>query len=231
MKIPVISFLRTLSFSLTAAFLALPAIAQNNLDVPKPAPSAAVVTSPSAAPAGQPSAADMQKMMEMSKPGENQKLLASLAGNWTYTVKMWMNPDPKAPPLETKGSAIRKSVMDGRYLIGDYNGKIKMPGPDGKMKESMFKGMGIDAYDNIKRKFVSSWIDNMGTGIMQVEGDYDPAAKTITYTGEMEMMPGMKSKVRQVVKIADKDHNIFEWYEDHGGQEAKTMEISYSRKK
>jgi hypothetical protein len=48
----------------------------------------------------------------------------------------------------------------------------------------------------------------------------------------MEAVPGMKTKVREVLKIADKDHHTFEWYEDRGnGQEAKTMEISYTRKK
>ncbi len=41
----------------------------------------------------------------------------------------------------------------------------------------------------------------------------------------------MKQKIREVIKIVDKDHHIFEWYEDRGGQEAKTMEIAYTRKK
>ncbi len=71
----------------------------------------------------------------------------------------------------------------------------------------------------------------MGTGIMTSEGDYDPATKTFTYTGEYEAIPGMKQKIREVIKIVDKDHHIFEWYEDRGGQEAKTMEIAYTRKK
>src|ERR1700722_17983364 len=48
------------------------------------------------APAGQPSAVDMQKMMqqmtEMSKLNENHKLLSSLDGNWDYAIKFWMNP-------------------------------------------------------------------------------------------------------------------------------------------
>jgi hypothetical protein len=45
------------------------------------------------------------------------------------------------------------------------------------------------------------------------------------------MMPGMKTKVRELVKITDKDHHVFEWYEDRGGNEVRTMEISYTRKK
>ena len=38
-------------------------------------------------------------------------------------------------------------------------------------------------------------------------------------------------KVREVIKVVDADHHNFEWYENRGSGEAKTMEISYTRKK
>jgi hypothetical protein len=187
------------------------------------------------APAGQPSAADMQKMMqqmmEMSKLNENHKLLASLDGNWDYAIKLWMNPDPNAKPQESKGSATRKTIMGGRYVVMDVSGKMQMPGEDGKMKDVMFKGMATEGYDNVKKKFVSSWIDNMGTGIESSEGTYDPATKTFTYTMEMEAMPGMKTQVREVIKVVDNNHMNLEWYENQGGGEKKTMEIAYTKKK
>jgi hypothetical protein len=191
----------------------------------------APATSPAAASA-QPDQAEMMKQMtELAKLNENHKLLASLAGTWSYTVKMWMNPDPNAKPQESKGTSVTKSTMAGRFFVTEVTGKMEMPGPDGKMKDFTFKGMGTDGYDNVKKKFVGSWVDNMGTGIMMSEGDYDPATKTFTYTSEYEAIPGMKQKIREVLKITDKDHHVFEWYEDRGGQEAKTMEISYTRKK
>ena len=171
----------------------------------------------------------MKQMMEMSKLNENHKLLADMNGNWNYTIKMWMGPDPNAKPQESKGTATRKSAMDGRYVVMDVSGKMQMPDQTGKMKDMQFKGMGVEGYDNVKKKFVSSWIDNMGTGIQFSDGTYDPATKTLTYTSEMEMMPGMKIPVREVLKIADKDHMLLEWYETHGGQEKKTMEIAYAR--
>jgi len=187
------------------------------------------------APTGQPSAADMQKMMqqmmEMSKLNENHKLLSSLDGDWDYSIKFWMNPDPNAKPQESKGTATRKSIMGGRYCTMDVSGKMQMPGEDGKMKDVMFKGMGIEGYDNVKKKFVASWIDSMGTGIEFSEGTYDPATKSFTYTSEMEVVPGMKTSVREVIKIADNNHMSLEWYENQGGQEKKTMEISYTKKK
>jgi Protein of unknown function (DUF1579) len=194
-----------------------------------------VGTSPAgavSAPGGQPNQQEMMKqMMEMSKLNENHKLLSSLDGNWNYTIKFWMNPDPSAPPQQSKGTATSKPIMGGRYFVMDVSGTMKMPGPDGKMKDFQFKGMGIDGYDNVKKKFVGSWIDNMDTGIMMSEGTYDPAAKTITYATEVEPVPGMKQPVREVIQIVDKDHHTLEWYENRGGQEKKTMEIDYTRAK
>ena len=200
------------------ALIAIPSFAQEKKEEP---PAAAQVSAAQAVPNAQPSAEDMQKMMqqmmELSKLNENHKLLGELAGTWSYTVKMWMNPDPNAKPEESKGTAVRKSLMDGRYCVLDVTGKMEMPGPDGKKKETTFKGMGLEGYDNVKKKFIGTWVDNMGTGIMTSEGTYDPVTKTFTYTGEYEGIPGIKQKIRETVKIVDKNHHTLEWYEDRGG--------------
>src|ERR1700736_3547251 len=167
-----------------------------------------------AAPSGMPNEAEMMKqMMEMGKLNENHKLLASLDGTWDCKVKFWMNGDSNSKPQESKSTAIRKSVMGGRYFVEDVTGKMPMPGPDGKSKDFDFKGQGTEGYDNAKQKFVSTWMDNMGTGMMVSAGTYDPATKTFTYTAEVSPAPGMKEQVREVVKLTDKDHMTFEYYE------------------
>ena len=56
----------------------------------------------------------MKQMMELAKLNENHKLLASMAGTWTYNVTMWMAPG--APPSKSTGTAVRKAMMDGRYF-------------------------------------------------------------------------------------------------------------------
>jgi hypothetical protein len=170
----------------------------------------------------------MAMMMELAKPGENHKLLAGVVGTWDYKVKFWMSPD--APPMESGGKCAARTAMDGRYVISDHTGKMQMPGPDGAMMDTQFAGMGIEGYDNAKKKFVASWIDNMGTGIMNMEGTYDAGSKTLTYLAEYEPMPGMKTKMHEVIKIADKDHRTIEFFEDRGGKKVKTMEIAYTRK-
>ena len=222
--------MKTLTSLLTILFatvIATSSFSQNPTTAP------AVASSPAAAasgPSGQPNPQEMMKqMMEMSKLNENHKLLADMNGNWNYSIRFWMNPDPNAKPQESKGTATRKSVMGGRYVVMDVTGKMQMPDQNGKMKDMQFKGMGVEGYDNAKQKFVASWIDNMGTGIQFSDGTYDPATKTLTYTSEIEMMPGMKTAVREVLKVTDKDHMMLEWYETRGGQEKKTMEIAYTR--
>ena len=203
-----------------SAALTLPSAAQDNKENKESA----------SKPGGnKPAEADMMAlMMELAKPGENHKHLQAKAGTWAYSVKWWMSPE--APPSESSGTAVLRSVMDGRYLIGEHSGKMQMPGPDGKMMDAEFKGMSMEGYDNVKKKYVSSWIDNMGTGILNSEGTYDPATKTLTYYAEYEAMPGMKTKMRELIKDIDQDHHKIEFLEDRGGKEVKTMEIVYTRK-
>jgi hypothetical protein len=226
-NMPTMKTLMSLLAIVFAALIATPSFTQTSGTSP------AIGTAPvgaATAPTGQPNPQEMMKqMMAMSKLNENHKLLADMNGSWNYSIKMWMNPDPNAKPQESKGTATRKSAMGGRYFTMDVTGKLQMPGEDGKMKDMQFKGMALEGYDNVKKKFVSSWIDNMGTGIQYSEGTYDPATKTFTFTSEMEMMPGMKTPVRELLKMTDKDHMMMEWYETHGGQEKKTMEIAYTR--
>ena len=211
--------------SLVAMLLAAPAFAQDKTAAPA---TAATSSTAQAAPDMQQM---MKQMMELAKLNENHKLLTSLNGTWSFTVKSWMDGDTSKKPEESKGTAVRKSIMDGRYVAMDVTGNMEMADPDGKKKSLTFKGHGMEAYDNVKKKFVGTWMDNMGTGIMMSEGDYDSATKTFTYTGEVEAIPGMKQKIREVVKLDDKDHMTMEWYEDRQGKETKTMEIDYARKK
>ncbi len=219
----------------SAALAQTPDTSSSTAPSPVQAPGSSTDSSTAASSTGgtstnMPSEAEMMKMMmEMSKVNENHKLLAATEGNWNFTTKMWPNGDQTKKPDESKGTAVRKSAMGGRYVVMDITGKVPMPGPDGKVKEFDFQGQGIDGYDNARQKFVSTWRDSMTTGIMYMEGSYDPTTKSLTYTGDYQMAPGMKEQIRSVVKLTDKDHMTFEWYENRNGSEAKTMQIDYTR--
>ncbi len=94
-----------------------------------------------------------------------------------------------------------------------------------------FEGLSIVGYDNAKKVFVSSWVDNMGTGIMNMEGTWDPTTKSINFKGvTVEPTTGKDMDVKETFSIVDKDTQKMEMYMVNGGQDIKTMEIIFKRK-
>jgi len=167
---------------------------------------------------------DQQAMMELWKklatPGEPHKLLASMAGSWTTTTKEWM--EPGKPPTESTGTAEMKMLLDGRFLYQEYNSQ---------MMGQPFSGIGIDAYDNMTKKYVTAWIDSMGTGIFIMEGTASADGKTITLKGSHPEPGGGKMTHRAVWKIVDNNNQTFDMYgAHHRGKETKMLEITYTRK-
>jgi hypothetical protein len=167
---------------------------------------------------------DQQAMMElwkqMATPGEPHKLFASLAGSWTTTSKEWM--EPGKPPTESSGTAEMKMLLDGRFLYQEMNAQ---------MMGQPFSGIGIDAYDNMTKKYVTAWMDSMGTGIFMMEGTASADGKTITLKGSHPEPGGGKMTHRAVWKIVDNNTQTFDMYGAHkGGKETKMLEIVYTRK-
>jgi hypothetical protein len=97
-----------------------------------------------------------------------------------------------------------------------------------------FEGQAITGYDNFQKKFISTWVDNMGTGIMKMEGTWDDASKSITYTGKMvNPANGKECKMREVYKYIDDNTELMEMYgpDSKTGKEFKNMEIKLTKKK
>lgn len=169
------------------------------------------------------SATATKAWMEYATPGEPHKAMAKDNGTWIGENTMWMTMD--APPTTSTCSITNKMLMGGRYQMAEFKGDFMgMP----------FEGMSITAYDNYKKKYISTWIDNMGTGIMKMEGTWDDASKSMTMTGKMtDPATGRECDMRQVYKVVDDDHQIMEMYgpDAKTGKEYKTMEIKLARKK
>jgi hypothetical protein len=167
---------------------------------------------------------DKNAMMELWKqlatPGEPHKMLASLAGSWTTKAKEWM--EPGKPATESEGTAEIKTLMDGRFIYQEYRGT---------MMGQPYSGIGIDGYDNMKKKYVTAWMDSMGTGLFIMEGTAGADGRTITLKGSHPEPGGGQMHHRAVWKIADSNTQTFEMYGTHHGQkESKVLEITYTRK-
>ena len=167
---------------------------------------------------------DPQAMMEMyqklATPGEPHKLFATLAGSWTTTTKEWM--EPGKPPTESTGTAELKMLLDGRFLYQEFVSQ---------MMGQPFSGIGIDGYDNLRKKYVTTWMDTMGTGFFTMEGTASVDGKTITLKGQHDEPGGGHMTHRAVWKIVDSNTQTFDMYgTHHGGKEMKMLEITYTRK-
>lgn len=163
---------------------------------------------------------DMKKWMDYMTPGKEQQDLAKMNGDWVYTSKFWM--DPNAPAQTSEGLATCEMLLGGRYQQMTVTGK--MMGMD-------FRGIGVTGFDNAKKVWVSSWIDNFGTGLMYMEGTYDDASKKIVFTGNMvDPTSGKDVAVKQTVKVLDDNNVLMEMFDNSHGKEFKTMEINYTKK-
>lgn len=174
-------------------------------------------TTDSAPPPPPMDSATMMKMwMEMKTPGDMHKMLAMQNGTWDNEMTMWM--DPGKPPTTSKSVSVNKMILGGRYQQSTYTGQ---------MMGEPFEGISILGYDNLKKKFVNSWIDNGGTGVMYMEGNYDPASKSITLSGTMpDPTTGKDCTMRQVISFTDNKHSTMEMYNTPaGGKEMKMFEI------
>jgi hypothetical protein len=165
------------------------------------------------------SAAKTKAWMDFMTPGEPHKMLAASDGKWKTETTMWM--EPGAPPMTSTGEATNKMMFGGRYQRMTYKGT---------MMGQPFEGEGTTAYDNSKKMFVNTWMDNMGTGIMQMEGPWDDATKTMTLKGSCkDPITGKETTMREVYKIIDDKHHEMEMFSTVDGKESKTMEMKMTK--
>lgn len=163
----------------------------------------------------------MQKAwMEYMTPGKMHQMLAEDDGEWVSESTFWMAPD--APPTTVTGLMVNKMILGGRYQESRYSAE---------MEGMSFEGIGFTGYDNARKVFITTWMDNMGTGIMTLEGKWNEADKSITFHGTMnDPASGGETEVRQVIKRIDENTQVMEMYDNRNGTEFKSMEIKMTRK-
>ncbi len=162
----------------------------------------------------------MAAMTDYMKPGRFHELLTKTTGEWKEVIEMWSSPD--AEPMRYEAVCTVTMLYGGLYQEtvhrGNFNGME-------------FNGRGLVGYDNALEKYVSTWMDNMGSGIMYSEGTYNSELQSITFMGEMvDPVLKQKVKVREIVVPKNDNEQVFEMYvTPPGGREYKSMQIVMSR--
>jgi hypothetical protein len=166
---------------------------------------------------------DFQTVMEvwqkLATPGEPHKLLANRVGSWKTKSRHWMEPDQ--PPMEFTGSCERKMILGGRFLQEEFSGE---------MMGAPFSGIGVMGYDNHRKKYVSSWVDTMGTGIYFFEGSASTDGKTLMLETRFDDPVKGSAKWQLVTKIVDEDTEVLEMRMVYDSGAEEKCETTYRRK-
>jgi Protein of unknown function (DUF1579) len=164
--------------------------------------------------------AAMEAWQKAMTPGDGQKKLEPLVGTFDVKVQTWM--DPSRPPDESTGTSVNTWVLGDRFVQMKYEG-VFLGGP--------FNGIGYTGYDNVAKKYVSTWMDTASTGMMWSTGTFD--GKTLTTKATVsDPMSGKPTPVDEKLTITDDDHSTLEMFgKGPDGKTFKMMEIQYTRKK
>jgi hypothetical protein len=167
--------------------------------------------------------ADLQACMLAGTPGKMHQHLAAGVGVWQGKNTLWMFPG--AEPMQTECTATVTTFMDGRYVKCEMSGEMPGMGP--------YKGFGLYGFDNVSGKFVSTWLDNHSTGLMNGTGELSEDGKTLTWQYSMNCPITKKPTVlREVATITSATTKTLEMYgqDPKGGKEFKMMRIELSKK-
>jgi hypothetical protein len=169
-------------------------------------------------------AADKEEMMRKAeaagRPGPGHRALEHFVGNWKAEVKCWM--EPGASPHVSKGTAKGSWIMKGRFLQEDF---------EGEMMGQPFQGRSVLGYDNVKQSFSSVWISDMQTSMFFTEGKGENGNQVITLEGTSSCPATERTDIpmRIVLRVLGPNKHTFEMFDDSREENAKTMEITYTR--
>lgn len=167
-------------------------------------------------------AMDPQEMMkmwqEMIALGEEHERLAKDVGKYTYTNTFWMQPG--AEPMVSEGTTTIEPMMDGRYFKEMHEGQsMGMP----------FTGYGLTGYDKVAKEYVSTWMDNLGTGIMIFRGNLNAQGKLEMIAETTNPMTGQQEE-HKIIRTDKKNGWQMDYIIMSGpGQEFKTMQMDFVR--
>ena len=163
---------------------------------------------------------EMKQWQAYMTPSDVHAEWAKNNGVWDTENTMWMKPGAK--PTVSKGTMENNMILGGRYQQSTYKSMYgDMP----------MEGQSTMAYDNHTKEYISTWIDNFGTGMMILKGKRDAETGIIHLTGEMtDIMSDKPMKVRETFEIVDENTHKMEMFFEFEGKEYLAMRLIFKRR-
>lgn len=164
-------------------------------------------------------AAMMAQWQAAMSPSAGHARLMPMVGTWRTTTTFTMAPG--APPQVHGGTSVHRLVLGGRYLEQIYKGMaMGMP----------FEGIGYTGYDNVQKRYVGTWMDTFGTGLMTSLGVGNPTDERIDCVAEAIEPSGQKRVFETIVRIQNHGRHSYEmWTKGPTGKKHRTMIVEYER--
>jgi len=165
-----------------------------------------------------PDAAAIERLIAMGTPGQPHARLAASVGRWDVTSKYWMEPDGE--PMTEELKSIITSEMGGLFVFErTKGGTVHMP----------YESLRILGYDNQKKKWTSSSIDNTGTATIYAEG-VETEQGTIELFGTMyDPIMDEIDEFKVVVSGEGRDARKRTMFLKQDGEWFRAMETTYRR--
>jgi hypothetical protein len=154
-------------------------------------------------------------------PGPEHAVLARRVGSWEVTVRSWSAPG--ATPRESKGTSQWRALLGGRF----FEERFEIPSPDGG-----YSAIGVAGFDKIRKRYVSTWIDDSGTAILHSIGGADPTGRVLTFASDYpDPVHGAVTTIRTVETEVDERTWTMEAYRpDAAGKEYRSAVFTYRRR-
>ena len=185
-------------------------------------PASAQTGKKDAGPAPPDSASLVKAMVNAMEPGEGQKKLEGWVGTFDVKILTWL--DPSKPPSESPGVAVCQWVLGGRYIQIMLSAFV--------MGEP-FNAIAYAGYDNVSKKYVTTYMDSGSTGMEWYTGTIALDGKSAKMAATIhDEITGKPTKVEmRIVFTPDGNHHTELWQADKSGKMQKVMDVQYTRKK
>lgn len=138
--------------------------------------------------------------------------LAALVGQWTATTKFAANKEQTE-----SGNTEVKAILGGRFVWMET-------------KDTAGTKVKIVGYDNIDRKYQTTWMGDQRNEMIQLKGVSNNGT-TFTFLGGHHDAEAQPIILRAVLTITDKDHFAWECSRmEKDGKPTKIMEVAYARR-